>query len=292
MAAEKMGIAFVVEGGEANVDVDPSSPTVEGIGRALELLDIGGSPDEWRARTSEGRILDNDKSLIEEGISKLARIYLSRGPSQDSPGIDKIREMVGDMERRNMEFKKGMAWTDLRCVLTRTVMAMANLKGGGKIIIGIKEGTSRTPVLAGMSREDFDSYNPDDMASFVNEYAEPSVAVVPLKKTYGGKHYVILDVKEFDEVPIVCKKDGRKECKDDLRRGSVYHRPKRKVESTDRFDYADMRELVDLAATKQHRLMHQQCAELYGTIGEGPSRAPDSGGDTPGVRYDKGGEKF
>ena len=90
-----MGIAFVVEGGEANVDVDPSSPTVEGIGRALELLDIGGSPDEWRARTSEGRILDNDKSLIEEGISKLARIYLSRGPSQDSPGIDKIREMVG-----------------------------------------------------------------------------------------------------------------------------------------------------------------------------------------------------
>ena len=290
--AEKKAVGFVVESGEVNVDVDLSRPTGECIGLALEKLGIGSSSGEWTARSSEGRILDNCKSLIEEGIAEPARIYLSRRPSRGNADIVKIAEMGGDTERRNLEFKKSKAWTDIRCVLTRTVIAMANLKGGGKIIIGISEGPSKAPVYEGMSREDFDSYNLDDVASFVNEYAEPSVSVVPLKRTYGGKHYVILDVKEFDEVPIVCKKDGRKLCKDHLRRGSVYHRPKRKVESTDRFEYADMRELVYLAATKQHRLMHQQCAELYDTGSEAVPRAPSPGGDLLGAKYDKEGKGF
>ena len=48
------------------------------------------------------------------------------------------------------------------------------------------------------------------------------------------------------------------------------------MESTNRFDYADMHEPVSLAAAKQHALMHQQCAELYGMGGAVPiaSRAP------------------
>lgn len=292
IVAEKKTIGFVVEGGEVNVDVELSRPTGESIGLALGMLGIGGSSDKWTARSSEGRILDNRKSLIEEGIAEPARIYLSWRFGRGGADIVKIAEMTGGVERRDLEFKKSKAWTDLKCVLTRTVMAMANLKGGGKIIIGISEGPSKAPVFEGMSKEDFDSYNPDDVASFVNEYAEPSVAVVPLKKTYGGKHYVILDVKEFDEVPIVCKKDGRKLCKNHLRRGSVYHRPKRKVESTDRFEYADMRELVHLAATKQHRLMHQQCDELYDTSSEAVPRAPSPGGDLLGAKYDKEGKGF
>ena len=250
---------------------------------ALERLDIdGGGSVEWRARTAEGRILDGGKSLIEGGIGGPAKLYISGGPGRGALATASFAVAAGDTERRNMEFKKSMPWKDLKCVLTRTIMAMANLKGGGTVIIGIGEGQGKTTDYAGMSREDFDTYNPDDIASFVNEYAEPSVTVVAHKITSHEKYYVVLDIEEFDEVPIVCKKDGRKTCKNHLRRGSIYHRPRRKVESTDRFDYADMRELVSLAVAKQHALMHRQCAELYGTGGVPPTfRAPDGREDSP-----------
>ena len=288
MAAEKMRITFVAQGREVNIDMDPSAPIGEAVRMALEKMGIDGGLVEWRARTAEGRILDSGKSLIEGGIGGPERLYIGMGLGQSAIAAAVLAATTGDTERRNMEFKESMPWKDLRCVLTRTIMAMANLKGGGTIVIGIKEGPSRTTDRVGMSRADFDTYNPDDIASFVNEYAEPSVNVVPHKIVSSGNHYVVLDVEEFDEVPIVCKKDGRKSCKDHLRRGSVYHRPKRKVESTDRFDYADMRELVSLAATKQHTLMHQQCAELYGTAGT--ATLTSSG---PGAKSGReGGEKI
>lgn len=50
---------------------------------------------------------------------------------------------------------------------------------------------------------------------------------------------------------------------------------------------ADMRELAGFAATKQHALMHQQCAGMYGTgSGAPPPRAPYA--DPHGTR--RGGE--
>ena len=277
MAAEKTSITFVVHGREVTVDMDPSVPIGEAVRTALEKMGIDDGPVEWKARTAEGGILDSGKSLIEGGISGPARLYVGGGLGRSAlAAAAAFAAAAGDTERRSMEFKESAPWKDLRCVLTRAIMAMANLKGGGTIIVGIKEGPGRTTEHVGMRREDFDTYNPDDIASFVNEYAEPSVSVVPHKIVSHGKRYVVLDVEEFDEVPIVCKKDGRKSCRNHLRRGSVYHRPRRKVESTDRFDYADMREPVSLAATKQHTLMHQQCAELYGMGGAVPiaSRAP------------------
>lgn len=286
MAAEKTRITFVAQGRAVDIDMDPSVPTGEAVRIALEKLGIDGGLVEWSARTAEGRVLDSGKSLIEGGIGGPARLYIGEGLGRSAPAAAAAAAATGDMERRNMEFKESAPWKDLRCVLTRTIMAMANLKGGGTIIIGIKEGPGKTTDHAGMGRADFDTYNPDDIASFVNEYAEPSVSVVPHRITRRGKRYVVLDVEEFDEVPIICKKDGRKSCRDHLRRGSVYHRPKRKVESTDRFDYADMRELVSLAAAKQHALMHRQCAELYGM----GSAAPPLASGAPGAKSGREGE--
>lgn len=287
MEVKKTEIAFVVQGREVKIGADPSSPTGENVRLALEKLGIAADSEKWSVRTTEGRILSNDKSLIEEGIDKPSKLYLARRVS-----ITTIAEVIGLAEQRSIEFKESTAWTSIKCVLTRTIMAMANLKGGGKIVIGVREDPNKDPVAVGMSKEDFDSYNQDDIASFVNEYAEPSVVVAPRKLTDEGKRYVVLNVEEFSEVPIVCKKDGRKTCKDHLRRGSIYHRPKRKVESTDRFDYADMRELVGLAAIKQHRLMHQQCAELYGTISKASPRTSRSDGESHSAKYSKEGEGF
>lgn len=170
-------------------------------------------------------------------------------------------------------------------VSTRTITAMANPKGGGAAIMGIKEDPGRTADRAGTGRADFGTCGPGDIASPVSEYAEPPVGVVPHRTARRGKRCVVLDVEESGEVPIACKKDGRKSCRDHLRRGSAYHRPRRRVESTDRFDYADMREPASLAAAKQHALMHRQCAELYGM----GSAAPPLASGAPGAKIRQGG---
>ena len=81
MAANER-ITFVVQGSEINVDVDLSRPTGEGIRAALKELGIGDSSGEWKARTTDGRILDNNKSLIEEGIDKRTKLYLNKGPGR------------------------------------------------------------------------------------------------------------------------------------------------------------------------------------------------------------------
>ena len=75
-------MTFVVQGSEVDVDVDLSRPTGEDIQAALEKSGIGGDPGEWKARTAEGRVLDNGKSLIEEGIDKPTKLYLNKGPGR------------------------------------------------------------------------------------------------------------------------------------------------------------------------------------------------------------------
>lgn len=82
MAAGMVRITFVVQGAGVDVDVDPSRPAGEDVRAALEKSGIGGDPGEWKARTAEGRVLDNGKSLIEEGIDKPTRLYLNKGPGR------------------------------------------------------------------------------------------------------------------------------------------------------------------------------------------------------------------
>lgn len=194
--------------------------------------------------------------------------------------MEEVDDIAGRSEGRHLEFKRGAAWKTLRCTLTRTIMAMSNLRYGGRIMIGVEEGPDKTAVLVGMSKAESNGYNLDDIMSFVNEYAEPPIGIAMRKAARSERHFVILDVREFRDVPIVCKRDGKRSCSDHLRRGSIYHRPSHRTESTDRFEPADMRELVQLAATKQHRRMHRQCARLYGMPGADLGGAPDA-------RYDR-----
>lgn len=82
MASPMERITFVIQGVEVNVEVDPSGSTSEDIRLALKEAGIGGEPGEWKARTADGRILDGDKSLIDERVDKPARLYLNKGPGR------------------------------------------------------------------------------------------------------------------------------------------------------------------------------------------------------------------
>ena len=87
------------------------------------------------------------------------------------------------------------------------------------------------------------------MAAKLAEYADPSIGFGLEHHDNEGKHYTCLHVPEFDDIPVLCKKDYNGV----LHKGKCYVRSRRKPESTEIPTQEDMRDLLDLAAEKRLR---------------------------------------
>ena len=66
---------------------------------------------------------------------------------------------------------------------------------------------------------------------------------------YDGKAFVVIQVSEFDDIPILCKKDYT----DVLREGACYVRTRRKPETAEVPTQSEMRDLLELATIKALR---------------------------------------
>lgn len=159
-------------------------------------------------------------------------------------------------EERNLEFKESVSWQDnrVKAKITKSILAMANLRDGGWIVSGKQEHPDRTFELIGMSLSDFDSFDSDIMKTFVKEYADPYVDFSVKKIEQEGKRFVLIQVKEFDVIPIICKKDWG----DILHRGQIYTRSRGKPESVAVPSQSEMREIMDMAIEKGIRRFYQR----------------------------------
>ena len=57
------------------------------------------------------------------------------------------------------------------------------------------------------------------MSEYLNAHADPDIDVEVVRFEHGGRHVVAIQVHEFKDVPVICKKgiDGH------ARRGTVYY---------------------------------------------------------------------
>jgi predicted HTH transcriptional regulator len=158
-----------------------------------------------------------------------------------------IQLIMHGREERNLEYKGDIGWNDtsIRAKLTRSILALSNIRDGGVIVVGVKQNDD-TFQPRGLSNKNFESFVQDYISEYVNEYADPYVEIKINKIKYKSKRFVIIQVQEFPEVPTVCKKDGS----DGLNRGIIFTRPRRKIESVKVPTQADMREILDLAIEK------------------------------------------
>ena len=97
-----------------------------------------------------------------------------------------------------------------------------------------------------MPDNDFNSYDQDNISSYVANYADPFVEFNINKINHEGKKYVIIQVKEFYELPIICKKDGS----EGLKNGAIYTRTRRKYETAEVPSQTEMREIIESATNK------------------------------------------
>ncbi len=150
-------------------------------------------------------------------------------------------------EERNLEYKSSFPWDGnsgkrLRARVTKTCLAMANVTGGGTVVVGVVEKPPGVFTLVGMSSEHLPTFTQDLVQPHLNQYADPyvDVTVTPIRLDGGGT-FVVLQVRPFDRIPVICKKNGL----EGLRAAAIYTRARKKHETIEVPSQSEMREILE-----------------------------------------------
>jgi predicted HTH transcriptional regulator len=154
-------------------------------------------------------------------------------------------------EGRNLEFKQSTPWieSEFKAKIVKSVLAFTNVRDGGWIIIGVEQQSDGTFKPVGVQPDHLAAYNGDDIASHVAEFADPYAKIPLCKIDLDSTSYVAIRVEEFDDIPVICKKDGFNK----LRRGDIYTRTYRIPECAEVPSQTEMREILDMAIEKRLR---------------------------------------
>lgn len=150
-------------------------------------------------------------------------------------------------EQRGVEFKGPGPRTDtlLFARVAKAVLAMANRRDGGLVVVGVED-NDKTLTPTGLAAVDVVTWNFDDVVASLAPYADPYVSVATEIVTLNAAALLVIEVAEFDEVPILCAKAYDPV----LRKGACYVRTRRMPETTEIATQTEFRELLDLAIEK------------------------------------------
>jgi len=169
-------------------------------------------------------------------------------PADDDPIVRALQRPV---ETRDTEFKESQPFDTLKWRIVKTCMAMANLRDGGRIIIGVSERTGRLEAV-GMHPDHESEYNQDDLYAIVNRYARPPVALTLRVVDYDGKRFIAIEIREFSRVPIFCGVGTPPESgKDQLRVGDIPGRSRDRIATSKIHDVDLVAEVIEVAAEKR-----------------------------------------
>jgi hypothetical protein len=176
--------------------------------------------------------------------------------------------VIHGREERNLEYKGPVQWDSYKSRLTKCILALANIRDGGAIAIGVAENSPGAFSPVGLSAVERDGFTQDGVASFVNEYADPYVELTVRHVAHDRMDFVVIQIVEFEHLPVICRRDHS----DVMRRGAMYTRPRRMNECAEVPGQAEMREIIDMASEKGMRYLSGQASRA----GYTPLTAGDS----------------
>jgi hypothetical protein len=177
-------------------------------------------------------------------------------PTSDMLGHKQLHERVVNtldrcQESQGIDFKESEPWESLKWRIVHTSLAMGNLRDGGIIIIGASE-RETTWELTGIKSEHLQTYDVDTIIDFSNKYASPIVDLdIVIVKYRNGIDFLAIQIREFNDTPIVCKKNGPDGKK--ILAGAVYVRTPGIAKTTKVMKASQMHDLLELAAEKRAR---------------------------------------
>jgi predicted HTH transcriptional regulator len=157
--------------------------------------------------------------------------------------------LEGRQETDAVEFKAAIPWD--KSTFVKDILALANIVDGGSIIVGVENGTF---VRQGVGDELIATYDIDEMRDQIAPFADPRVMFTRsvIADTRGLK-YVVIEVSSFEEIPVICARDGA-----DVNRGVIYYRSRsRRPESARVSTSADMRDIIEASIARRSRQLRR-----------------------------------
>jgi predicted HTH transcriptional regulator len=90
--------------------------------------------------------------------------------------------------------------------ITKSIMALSNIRDGGRIILGIDQCQNGEFDPKGMSLDHFESFTQDDLQDHIGKYIVPYAKARIEKVSNGSLKYIVIHVGEFDRWPVFCGK--------------------------------------------------------------------------------------
>jgi predicted HTH transcriptional regulator len=153
--------------------------------------------------------------------------------------------LEGGIETPHLDYKGPCVW-DITFV--KDILAMANIEGGGRIIIGVAEkGVGYERV--GITEKEAATFDYDIMRDQFASFASPHVTFsLAFPRDRNDLQFAVITVDEFDETPVICIKANEKAG---TKAPVIYYRnTDRRVESGPISNYHDLRNLLERSTIK------------------------------------------
>lgn len=155
------------------------------------------------------------------------------------------RIILEGAEQPRIEYKGPVEWS--KQLFVKDILAMANMKDGGYIIVGISQDKNKRVVREGLKQEQLSTYNIDVMRDQIKKFAEPFVDFTVFSPEDSmGRKYVVIRVHEFELLPVLCAAPIS-----DVKQGHVYFRTSRGCAKSEDIAHSnDMRDVIESSAIK------------------------------------------
>jgi len=138
-------------------------------------------------------------------------------------------------ESKKIEFKANFNIGSMN-YYSKTFASFVN-SSGGIIIFGIKD-KPREPI--GMSNENFEKIDPEQITNFLNTHYSPEIIWEMYSFTVDTKKYGVFIIEESNNKPIMCTKETKKQV---TKEGDIYYRYSGRSE---KIKYADLKNIFDI----------------------------------------------
>ena len=172
-------------------------------------------------------------------------------PTSDMPGHRRVHDrVIGALdicqEGQGIDFKESAPWDSLKWRIIKTVLAIVFEMVE---LIGASEENKRW-VLSGITPDHLVTFDVDNIIDAANSYAS-LILIWTLLVQYNGQQFLAIQVNEFDNTLIVCKKNGP--AGTGIVEGAVYVRPPGIAKTTRVMNASQMHDMLELAAEKRAR---------------------------------------
>lgn len=155
----------------------------------------------------------------------------------DNKGYFKKRESY------NLEYKQNFQLGDNLLKYIKTLVGMANNKGG-QIIFGVQDSPH---IPKGMTNNRLNETDPKDIDARIREFFSPEIRWNVAIQDFQGKLFGMLSVEEATIKPVVCKRSKS----DILREGAIYYRYRGE---TKEIEYPELNRILEKEREKERLL--------------------------------------